>query len=169
MNASIEKFDLSLVAQSLQLDEADVKSLFNDGRALSWIATKWVRKKFGLEVVDVVLPPGKKEEQVLRDPVTGEYWKVRSLTDKVCFGVSGDFGKGRSFDSTMFLPLLMRFKYYVVVTGKSFPNLYYWKVPTHFLHTLWTTQKANGKDFKISHLNATISCDDFWKEIAACP
>jgi len=142
-------WDLDKIAQALQIEDAEVKIYFTDGRRVSFL----LERRISREVVKGTLATSEGAGWDLIDTEGGK-WEVRSITrGGIYFCPSYMVGSGRFYDESGFLRKLAEVKGYIVSDIEMFPTVPYWVMSTDAV-TKWHNSGQLGAGTKISRATA---------------
>ena len=142
-------WNITELASSLKISEADVRAYFTDGRRVSFV----LERRIAAEVMHGRLASSEGAGYDLIDPA-GRYWEVRSITrGGIYFCPSYMVGSGRSFDESGFLAKLQAIEGYIVSDVDSFPEVPFWIIPKGTVQQWWQRRQL-GSGSKVSRDNA---------------
>lgn len=143
------QWDLDGIATSLHLTPQETVEYFTDGRRVSFILERRIRR----EIIGGRLSPSEGAGFDLIDP-HGRKWEVRSITGSgIYFCPSYMVGSGRKFEEGGFLEKLDEVEGYIVSDVTGFPEIPVWKVSVETVRQ-WYANGALGAGTKVSRSRA---------------
>ena len=147
--AGLLKWNLKDIAESLFLDPDEAREYFTDGRRVSFILERRIRR----EILKGTLASSEGAGYDLVDE-RGRKWEVRSISKGgVYFCPSYMVGSGRRFEEDGFLEKLQEIEGYILSDITVFPRIPVWKVATDEVRR-WYDVGALGAGTKVSRMQA---------------
>ena len=139
------EWDLDEIAKSLCLESEEAREYFTDGRRVSFILERRIRR----EILKGRLAPSEGAGYDLIDEQDRK-WEVRSITKSgVYFCPSYMVGSGRRFEERGFLDKLNEIAGYVLSDVREFPKIPIWKVDADIVGS-WYRNGELGAGTKVS-------------------
>jgi hypothetical protein len=140
----ILEWDEALLAEAMQLDAADVRAYFTDGRRVSFLLERRIRD--ALQGWRLAPSEGAGFDLIDKD---GGKWEVRSVTKNVYFCPSNMVGKGRKFEEAGFLEKIDDIEGYICSDITQFPRVPVYTIPAELVRALYV-DGALGANTSIS-------------------
>ena len=141
---AVLSWDLNALAESMHLTQEETQEYFTDGRRVSFILERRIRREMGARLAD---SEGAGFDLV---DVQGGKWEVRSITrGGIYFCPSYMVGSGRAFSEPGFLQKLSDIEGYVISDVLKFPAIPVWRVSQDVVHS-WYTNGQLGAGTKVS-------------------
>mgnify|MGYP003152686876 FL=1 len=132
------KWNLSKLANALQVKVSEARTYFRDGRKLSFLAEVVLAKELGMNKAETESKP-----YDLIDPNTNEKWEVRCMNRTISFAPSNMTGANRGFNIEGFMEKLDICKGYIVCDIVEFPVVPYYIVKSSTVAEWFGSQRMS--------------------------
>jgi|LWDU01.1.fsa_nt_gi hypothetical protein len=132
------KWNLSKLANALQVKVSEARTYFRDGRKFSFLAEVVLAKELGMDKAETEHKP-----YDLIDPNTNEKWEVRCMNRTVSFAPSNMTGANRGFNIEGFMEKLDICAGYIVCDIVEFPVVPYYIVKSSTVAEWFGSQRMS--------------------------
>jgi len=131
-------WNLSKLANALQVKVSEARTYFRDGRKLSFLAEVVLAKELGMNKAETESKP-----YDLIDPNTNEKWEVRCMNRTVSFAPSNMTGANRGFNIEGFMDKLDICAGYIICDIVEFPVVPYYIVKSSTVAKWFGSQRMS--------------------------